>query len=71
MDRRVCDWLSEIVCAFLMSLRSFPIQRRRDSAKFCGMFWVTHSERVVVDHPTQPKSMTMEKWKERSDGISE
>ena len=31
------------------------------------MFWVTYSERVVDDQPTQPYSKTMEKWKERKD----
>ena len=50
-----------------MCLRSFPSQRRRDSSKFYGMFWVTDSERVTDDHPTQQDSMTMEKWKEKKD----
>ena len=50
-----------------MCLRSFPKQRRRDSSKLCGMFWVTDSERVIDDHLTQPNSMTMGKWKERKD----
>ena len=31
------------------------------------MFWITDSERVIDDHPTQPNSMTLEKWKERKD----
>ena len=31
------------------------------------MFWVTDSERVIDDRPTQPYSMTMEKWKERKE----
>ena len=31
------------------------------------MFWVTDSERVIDDHPTQPNSKTMEKWKERKE----
>ena len=37
------------------------------------MFWVTDSERVIDDHPTQPNSMAMEKWKVRKvvDGILE
>ena len=29
------------------------------------MFWVADSEGVIDDQPTQPYSMTMEKWKER------
>ena len=61
-------------CAhFGCALRSFPSQRRRHGSKFCRMFWVTDSERVIDDHPTRPNPMTMEKieGKERSDGISE
>ena len=30
---------------------------------------MTDSERVIDDHPTQPDSMTMEKWKERKDSM--
>ena len=48
-----------------------PIQRtqRRASSKFCGMFWVTDSERVIDDHPTQPITMTAETWKDRKDSM--
>ena len=31
------------------------------------MFWVTDSESVIDDHPTQPNSMILEKWKQRKD----
>ena len=39
----------------------------RDSSKFCGMFWVTDSERMVDDHPTQMILLKSETWKERKD----
>ena len=39
---------SEKFCAHQWCIsRSFPSQQRRDSSKFCGMFWVTNSERVI------------------------
>ena len=59
---------SQDICPHLGELRrSFPTQRRRDGSKFYGMFWVTDSARVIDYHPTQPNSMTMEKWKGRKD----
>ena len=44
-------------------------KQRRDSSKFCSMFWVTDSERMIDDHPTQPISMTAETWTERKDSM--
>ena len=50
---------------------SIPINgtQRRESSKFCSMFWVTNSEGVIDDHPTQPISMTAETWKEKKDSM--
>ena len=42
----------------------FNRTQRRDSSKICSMFWVTDSERVIDDHPTQPISMKVEMWRE-------
>ena len=51
----------------------FPVNGKRDSSKFCGMFMVADSDRVIDDQPTRPYSMTKVKWKEKGrwDGILE
>ena len=43
--------------------------QRRGSSKFCSKFWVTDSDRVIDDHPTQPNSVTMEKWRDMKDSM--
>ena len=45
----------------------FPFNgtQRRDSSKFCNMFWVMDSDMVIDDHPNEPVLMTAGTWKDR------
>ena len=40
-----------------------------DSSILWSMIWVTDSERMIDDHPTQPITMTAETWKERKNSM--
>ena len=73
VDGQTCLWLA--LRNFVHTngvppaLIPFNGTQRRDSSKFCGIFWVTDLEIVIDDHPTQPMTLTAETWKERKDSM--
>ena len=43
--------------------------QRRDSSKFCSMFWIMDSEMVTDDRSNELVLMTAGTWKDRKDSI--
>ena len=73
IDRRVCVLLLRNLVrtnGVFPALTPLNGKKRRDSSKFCRMFRVTDSERMINDHPTQHSRNMERKW-ERFDGIFE